>query len=53
MFFASRTDGDLNVLAERNQKVHESFDGKIAGTVAHQGQNVGLRNAENRARFYL
>jgi hypothetical protein len=29
VFFASRPDGALNILAERNQKVHQSFTEKL------------------------
>jgi hypothetical protein len=44
---------DLHVLAERREEVHEAFDGKGAGTVAHQCGNVGLLDAENLSRFRL
>src|SRR5713226_9756510 len=51
--FASRLYGDLDVLAEGGEKVHETLDGKRTGAVAHQGRNVRLLDAENLAGFGL
>jgi hypothetical protein len=50
---ASRPDGNLHVMAEGNQEVHESFNRKIAGTVAHQRRNVGLLGAQYGPRLRL
>jgi hypothetical protein len=44
---------DLHVLAECREEVHEAFDGKGAGTIAHQCGNVRLLDAENLSRFRL
>ena len=45
--------GDLHVLAEGGEKIHETLNGKRAGTIAHQGGNVRLLDAENLAGFSL
>jgi len=44
---------DLHVLAERGEEVHEAFDGKGGGAVAHQCGNVRLLDAENLSRVRL
>jgi hypothetical protein len=44
---------DLHVLPERGEEVHEAFDGKGAGAVAHQCRNVRLLDAENLSGFPL
>jgi len=53
VFLASGLHGDLHVLAEGSQKVHETLDGKGTGAVAHQNRNVRLLDAENLASFGL
>ncbi len=53
MSFAGGLDGDLDVLPEGGEKVHEALDGKRAGAVAHQGRYVRLLDAENLAGFDL
>ena len=53
VFPASGLYGDLHVLAESGEKVHEALDGKGAGPIAHQGRDMRLLNAENCARFCL
>ena len=53
MFLAGGPDDDLNVLAKSGEKVHEAFDGKGTGTIAHQGRDVRLLNAENLPGFGL
>jgi len=45
--------GDLDVLAEGGEKVHETLNGKGTGAIAHQGGNVRLIDAENLAGFSL
>jgi hypothetical protein len=35
-------DGDLDVLSQGGEKVHEAFHRKGAGAVAHQSRYVGL-----------
>jgi len=44
---------DFHVLPERGEKVHEAFDGKGTGAVAHQCRNVRLLDAKNLSRFRL
>ena len=53
LFFAGGLDGDLDVLAEGGEKVHEALDGKGTGAVAHQGRDVGLLDAEDLAGLCL
>jgi hypothetical protein len=53
LFFASGLHGDLDVLAEGGEEVHEALDGKGAGAVAHQGGNVRLLDAEDLAGIGL
>jgi hypothetical protein len=53
MFLAGGLHGDLDVLAEGGEKVHEALDGKGAGAVAHQGGDVRLLDAEDLASFGL
>ena len=53
VFLASGLHGDLHVLAEGGEKVHEALDGKGTGAVAHQGRNVRLLDAEDLAGFGL
>jgi len=36
VFLARRRDGNLNIVAEYGQKVHEALDGKCSGLAAHQ-----------------
>src|ERR1019366_2377660 len=47
LLLACRPDGDLNVLPQGSEEVHEALDGKAAGAVAHQCGDVGLLDAEN------
>jgi hypothetical protein len=51
MGLARRPDGDLDVLSEGAEKVHEAFHGEGAGAVAHQSQHVGLFDPQNLAGF--
>src|SRR3981189_3992576 len=53
VFLASGFHGDLDVLAEGGEKVHETFDGKGTGAVAHQDGNMRLLDAEDLASFCL
>jgi hypothetical protein len=53
MCLARGPDDDLDVLSEGGEKVHEAFYGKSAGTVAHQGRDVGLFDPQNLAGFRL
>ena len=53
MFFASGFHGDLDVLAEGGEKIHETLDGKGTGAVAHQDGNMRLLDAEDLASFGL
>ena len=53
VFLASGFHGDLDVLAEGGEKVHETLDGKGTGAVAHQGGNVRLLDGEDLASFGL
>jgi len=53
VFLASGFHGDLDVLGEGGEKVHETLDGKGTGAVAHQGGNVRLLDAEDLASFGL
>src|SRR5216683_2799665 len=53
VFLASGLHGDLYVLAEGGEKVHEALDGKGTGAIAHQGRNVRLLDAEDLAGFGL
>lgn len=53
LFFARGLDGDLDVLAQGGEKVHEALDGKGASPVAHQGGDVRLLDAEDLAGFGL
>ena len=53
MFLARGRHGDLDVLAEGGEEVHQAFDGKGAGAVAHQGGNVRLLDAEDLAGIGL
>jgi len=53
VFLASGLHGDVHVLAEGGEEVHEALDGKGTGAVAHQGRNVRLLNAEDLASFGL
>lgn len=46
MFPARRPHGDLNVLSERDEKVHKALDRKIAGLAAHQGRYARLLDAQ-------
>ena len=39
--------------AKRRQKRHQALDREGAGTVAHQGGDAGLLDAENLTRFDL
>src|SRR5690242_5407235 len=45
--------GDLYVLAEGGEKVHETLHGKRAGAIAHQGGNVRVFDAEDLPGFSL
>src|SRR2546425_1137304 len=53
VFLASGLYGDLHVLAESGEKVHEALGGKGAGPIAHQGRDMRLLNAENLAGIGL
>src|SRR6266567_1051931 len=49
VFLASGLYGDLHVLAEGGEKVHDALDGNGDGPIAHQGRDMRLLNAENLA----
>jgi hypothetical protein len=53
VFFASGLYGNLDVLAESGEKVHEALDGEGTGAVAHQSRDVRLLDAEDLAGFGL
>jgi hypothetical protein len=44
---------DFHVLPERGEEVHEAFDGKSPGAVAHQCGDMRLLDAENLSGFCL
>jgi hypothetical protein len=50
---ARRLHRDLNVLAERGQKLDQPPDREIPGAVAHQCRDVRLLDAEELARLRL
>lgn len=51
--FARGADGDLHVLAERGEKLHQAAHGKTARTIAHQQGDMRLLDSENLARLGL
>src|SRR5580704_1437857 len=53
VFFARGLEGNLHVLAQSGEKVHEAFDGKGTRTIAQQGRNVRLLDAQNLSSFGL
>jgi hypothetical protein len=53
MPLARRPDGDLDVLSQSGEEVHEAFDRKGTGAVAHQSRDVGLFDPENFSCFGL
>jgi hypothetical protein len=53
VLLAGGLHGDLDVLAEGGEKVHEALDRKGTGAVAHQGRNVRLLDPEDLASFGL
>src|ERR1035438_5177447 len=53
VLLAGRPHGDLHVLAEGGQKVHEPLDREVAGLPTHQTGNMWLPDAQNRAGFCL
>lgn len=53
VFLARGLYGDLDVLPEGGEKVHETFDGEGAGAVAYQGRDVRLLDAEDFSSFDL
>src|SRR5450755_4799672 len=53
VLLAGRPHGDLHVLAEGGQKVHEPLDREVAGLPTHQTGNVRLPDAQNRAGLGL
>ena len=53
MFLVCRPDGNLHVLAQGGEKIHETLDGEGAGSVAHQGRDTGLLDAEDFPRLRL
>src|ERR1035438_3163307 len=53
MFLAGWPHGNFNVLAEGGQKVHEPFDGEVAGLPTHQTGNMRLPDAQDRACLCL
>lgn len=46
MFLACGPDGNLHVLTQGGEKIHEALDGEGAGPIAHQGGNPGLLDSE-------
>ena len=53
VFLARGPYGNLHVLPERGEKIHEPFDREGAGAVAHQRGHVGLLDAEDLSGFRL
>src|ERR1035441_6108206 len=49
VLLAGRPHGDLHVLAEGGQKVHEPLDREVAGLPTHQTRDMRLPGAQNRA----
>lgn len=48
-----RPDGDLHVLAERDQKTHQALAGKIGEAPIDQRRHLGLVDAHERGRYDL
>jgi hypothetical protein len=53
VFLTTGPDDNPDVLAKSGEKVHEALDGKGTGTIAHQGRDVRLLDAENFSSFGL
>ena len=53
MFLVGGPYGNLHVLPKGGEKVYEAFDREGAGTVAHQGGDIGLLDAEDVPGFGL
>src|SRR5208282_1380267 len=53
VFLACRPDGNLHVLTQGGEKIHEALDGEGAGTVAHQYRHTWLLDAEDLPRLRL
>ena len=51
MFSACRPHRDFNILAERDEKVHQPFNGKVSRAVAHQRRDMGLLDSEHPSRL--
>jgi len=45
--FACRPNGDLNVLAQGHEKVHQAFNGEGPRLAAHEARDVRLLNTQN------
>lgn len=53
MGFAGGADGDLDVLAEGGEELHEAADAEVAGAVAHEQGDLRLLDAEDFGDFGL
>jgi len=53
VWFAGGADGDLDVLAEGGEELHEAADAEVSGTIAHEEGDLGLLDAEDFGDFDL
>jgi len=53
MVLAAGADGDLNVLAERREELHEASNREVSRAVAHQQRNLRLLHAEDFGDLHL
>jgi len=50
---AAGADGDLHVLAEGCEELHEASDREVSRAVAHQQRNLGLLHSEDFGDLHL